>query len=54
MADTCNTIQSACEILLTNGAKKVYAIVTHGLLSENAMDSLNAMPIEKLVVGSGE
>lgn len=30
MADTCQTIQSAAEILIQNGAKKVYAIVTHG------------------------
>ena len=30
MADTCSTIESACEILLQAGAKKVYAVITHG------------------------
>ncbi|CAD6571263.1 MAG: hypothetical protein CYPHOPRED_004371 [Cyphobasidiales sp. Tagirdzhanova-0007] len=50
MADTANTIQSACEILHQNGAKKVYAVVTHGLLSDNAIQKLQEMDIEKLIV----
>lgn len=50
MADTCQTIESACEILLQNGARKVYAIITHGLLSDDAMERLERMGIEKLVV----
>ena len=74
MADTCSTIESACEILLQAGAKKVYAVITHGmpsscsriwssqltiirnlplptgLLSDDAMEKLESMGIEKLVV----
>lgn len=72
MADTCQTIQSAVEILIQAGAKKVYAIVTHGevsskllsegctsadrlpnlpgVLSDGALDALQFMPLEKLVV----
>ncbi|KAK9899353.1 phosphoribosyl pyrophosphokinase [Cystobasidium minutum MCA 4210] len=50
MTDTCQTIQSACEILIQNGAKKVYAIVTHGLLSDGALSALQSMDLEKLVV----
>jgi len=50
MVDTGRTLQSASEILKQNGAKKVFAIITHGLLSGEAMEKINAMPIEKLVV----
>ena len=52
MADTLETIDGACKILLGAGAQKVYAIVTHGLLSEDAIDKLNAMPLCKLVVST--
>lgn len=50
MADTLETLKAACSILLGAGAKKVYAIVTHGLLSDDAIEKVTEMPIEKLVV----
>jgi ribose-phosphate pyrophosphokinase len=30
MADTCGTLGLAAKVLMENGAKKVYAMVTHG------------------------
>src|ERR1700719_297065 len=38
MADTCGTICLAARHLKDGGATKVYAIVTHGILSGNALD----------------
>ncbi|ORY86854.1 ribose-phosphate pyrophosphokinase [Protomyces lactucae-debilis] len=50
MADTCGTLCLAATTLLENGALQVYAIVTHGILSGNAMDRINASKLEKVVV----
>ena len=37
MADTCGTIGLAAKSLLESGATKVYALVTHGILSGKAV-----------------
>jgi len=50
MADTCGTICLAAEHLLEAGASKVYAIVTHGILSGNALKRVQESGLEKLVV----
>lgn len=41
MADTCGTLLSASKTLIDNGAKKVYAMVTHGIFSGNAIENIN-------------
>ena len=50
MADTCGTLVKAADILIQNGASKVIAIVTHGILSGNAIEALNNSKLEKIVV----
>ena len=51
MSDTCGTLCKAAEVLKENGAKKVIGIVTHGVLSGNALDRINNTDgLEMLVV----
>jgi len=50
MADTCGTMVMAAEKLTEFGAEKVLGIVTHGILSDPAIQRLNDSSIERLVV----
>ncbi|KAI0713627.1 phosphoribosyl pyrophosphokinase [Earliella scabrosa] len=50
MIDTGSTLALAARSLVDNGAKKVYALVSHGLLSETNMKMIEELPIEQLVV----
>ena len=50
MADTCGTLVKAADVVMQHGAKKALAIVTHGILSGNAIEALNNGKLEKLVV----
>ncbi|KAF2139275.1 uncharacterized protein K452DRAFT_320429 [Aplosporella prunicola CBS 121167] len=50
LADTCNTITRAAKLVKKEGATKVYALVTHGILSGDAIDRINASAIDKVVV----
>jgi ribose-phosphate pyrophosphokinase len=50
MADTCGTLGLAAKRLLEEGATKVYAVVTHGILSGPALEVIQASGLEKLVV----
>ncbi|KZS92949.1 phosphoribosyl pyrophosphokinase [Sistotremastrum niveocremeum HHB9708] len=50
MADTCGTICLAASRLAEAGAKRVFAIVTHGILSGRALEVVGASPLEKLIV----
>jgi ribose-phosphate pyrophosphokinase len=50
MADTCGTLGQAARNLLEAGATKVYAFVTHGILSGPAIKVINESGMEKLVV----
>lgn len=49
MADTCGTLSKASDILIANGASKVIAIVTHGILSGHGIDTINSSKISKLI-----
>ncbi|ODQ81555.1 hypothetical protein BABINDRAFT_165097 [Babjeviella inositovora NRRL Y-12698] len=49
MADTCGTLAKAAEILLDNGANSVIAIVTHGVLSGNAINNINNSKLDRVV-----
>ncbi|KAK7468892.1 Ribose-phosphate pyrophosphokinase 2 [Stygiomarasmius scandens] len=50
MADTCGTLCLAARHLAEAGVDKVYAIVTHGILSGNALENVEASALEKLIV----
>lgn len=50
MADTCGTICYAADKLLSAGAHKVYAILTHGIFSGPAISRLNNASFEAVVV----
>ena len=50
MADTCGTLAKAADILTAVGAKEVVAIVTHGILSGKAIETLNGSKLSKVVV----
>ncbi|ORY55088.1 phosphoribosyltransferase-like protein [Pseudomassariella vexata] len=50
LADTSNTITRAAKLLKKEGATMVYALLTHGVLSGDAIARINASAIDKLVV----
>lgn len=50
MADTCGTLAKAAETLITHKAREVVAIVTHGILSGNAIEILNKSKLSRVVV----
>ncbi|KAL8767613.1 MAG: hypothetical protein Q9209_005943 [Squamulea sp. 1 TL-2023] len=50
LADTSNTITRAAKLLKKNGATKVYALLTHGVLSGDAIERINASALDKVVV----
>ena len=50
MADTCGTLCLAAQHLAEAGATKVYALVTHGILSGNALKNVEESALEKLIV----
>ncbi|KAG6327011.1 hypothetical protein ID866_12078 [Astraeus odoratus] len=50
MADTCGTLCLAAHHLAEAGASKIYAIVTHGILSGNALKNIEESALEKLIV----
>ncbi|KAH7105888.1 phosphoribosyl pyrophosphokinase [Auriculariales sp. MPI-PUGE-AT-0066] len=50
MADTCGTLALAASHLTEAGAKRVIAIVTHGILSGSALDTIERSSLEKVVV----
>jgi len=51
LADTSNTITRAAKLLKNKGkATKVFALVTHGLFSGDAIDRINASALDKVIV----
>ena len=50
MIDTGGTIVSAAELLLERGAKEVWAMATHGVLSDPAVERLSNSPISRVVL----
>lgn len=50
MADTCGTLDLAAERLRESGAARVFAIVTHGILSHPALERITKSGLEKLIV----
>jgi ribose-phosphate pyrophosphokinase len=55
LADTSNTITRAAKLLKKEGAQTVYALVTHGVFSGDAVERINASAIDKVITtNSGE
>ncbi|TVY55759.1 Ribose-phosphate pyrophosphokinase [Lachnellula suecica] len=50
LADTSNTITRAAKLLKKEGATHVYALLTHGIFSGDAIDRINASALDKVVV----
>lgn len=50
MADTCGTLVKAAETVMAHKAREVVAIVTHGILSGNAIETLNNSKLSRIVV----
>ncbi len=50
LADTSNTITRAAKLLKKEGATKVYALITHGVLSGDAIERINASALDRVVV----
>jgi ribose-phosphate pyrophosphokinase len=50
IVDSGGTLVNAADALLENGAKAVYAYITHGVLSGGAVARVNASRLEELVI----
>lgn len=50
LADTSNTITRAAKLLKKEGATTVIALLTHGVLSGDAIERINASALDKVVV----
>ena len=51
MIDTAGTLVESAKALVANGAKKVYAISTHGLFSEPALERINScQELERVII----
>lgn len=50
MVDTAGTLVKAAEALEKNGAKNVYGVLTHPVLSGPAIERINGSPIEEILV----
>ena len=48
--DTAGTACKACEVLKENGAKQIYMGACHGVLSNPALERINASNFEKIIV----
>jgi len=47
---TCGTLTRVSETLLEQGAKAVYAVVTHGVLTEGSVERIDKSPIKQLLI----
>lgn len=50
LADTSNTITRAAKLLKKEGATYVYALLTHGVFSGDAISRINASALDKVIV----
>ena len=50
LADTGNTITRAAKLLKNEGATTIYALLTHGVFSGDAINRIKASAIDKVVV----
>ncbi|CAJ0843599.1 3971_t:CDS:2, partial [Entrophospora sp. SA101] len=52
ISDTSYTITKAAQILVENGAKKIYALITHGILSGDAIQRIESSVIYQVIVSN--
>ena len=50
IVDTAGTLTTVAQKIKERGAREIYAVCTHGLLSRNAMDKINKSDIKKLII----
>jgi ribose-phosphate pyrophosphokinase len=50
IVDTAGTLAEVSRVLMEAGAKKVWAVATHGVLSGPAADRIQKSPLERLIV----
>lgn len=50
LADTCGTLARAAEVLTENGAKEVYAVTSHGVLSGKANQTIDESVIKRFFI----
>ena len=50
MIDTAGTVCAAADLLAENGAKEIYGLATHGILSDPAMERIEASAFKKVIV----
>ena len=50
MIDTAGSIAAAAECVKQNGALDIYAAATHGVLSGQALETIEKSPIKKLII----
>ncbi|KAJ3300163.1 ribose-phosphate pyrophosphokinase [Borealophlyctis nickersoniae] len=52
IADTSYTITKAARVLVKNGATKIYALITHAIMSGDAIERIKASHIDEVVVSN--
>jgi len=50
ICDTAGTLSNASKALKSKGAKSVYAYITHGVLSDPAIERIEKSPIDKMII----
>ena len=50
ICDTAGTLSNAAKALNSKGAKSVYAYITHGVLSNPAIERIEKSPIDKMII----
>ena len=50
ICDTAGTLTNAAKALKSKGAKSVYAYITHGVLSNPAIERIEKSPIDKMII----
>ena len=50
ICDTAGTLSNAAKALKSKGAKSVYAYITHGVLSNPAIERIEKSPIDKMII----
>lgn len=50
MCDTAGTLKKAAELIKSEGAKSIYAVATHGILSGNAIENIETSVLDELII----
>jgi ribose-phosphate pyrophosphokinase len=50
MIDTAGTLCAAADLLAKNGAKEIFGVATHGVLSDPAIERINSSAFSKIIV----